>query len=261
MKGMVFVGCSFTHGHGLWAYGDFSGKPKDDSVVYDKINTFEKFTQSQRFPRLVANYFNSWEFVRKDYSGDDHDSVGILNHIFRIESPIQYIENIKFDFDDISHVIFQTSYIDRCPYIFNQQTKERKRIDEVDEKYLVSTLLEWRFDNVEDYYNSLKLQWYNEIKNTFLLLESKGIKCYILSITDDYLDFIKNDSFMKNKFIQIEYRDKTFDTILELFEHDKSLMIGNDKKNLKNPPMDYHPSLNCHKLIANSIIKKIKKHG
>lgn len=261
MKGIVFVGCSFTHGHGLWAYGDFSGKRQDDNINDEKFNAFEKFTQSQRFPRLVANHFNSWEFVRKDYSGDDENSIGLLNHIFQIESPIKYIEQIKFDFDDISHVIFQTSYIDRCPYIYNQETKERKRFDHIDERYVVNTLLEWGFENVEDYYKALKLQWYNEIKKMFLLLESKGIKCYIMSITNDYLNFIENDSYMKDKFIKIIYENKIFNTIIDLFNYDKKLMIINDTDVLKNPPMDLHPSLKCHKVLSKSIIEKIKKNG
>jgi len=261
MKGIVFVGCSFTHGHGLWAYGDFSGKRQDDNINDDKINAFEKFTQSQRFPRLVANHFNSWEFVRKDYSGDDENSIGILNHIFQIESPIKYLEQVKFDFDDISHVIFQTSYIDRCPYIYNQETKERKRLDHIDEKYVVNTLLEWGFDNVEDYYKALKLQWYNEIKKIFLLLESKGIKCYIISITNDYLNFIENDLYMKDKLIKITYENKIFNTIIDLFNYDEKLMIINDTDVLETPPTDLHPSLKCHKILSKSIIEKIEKNG
>jgi hypothetical protein len=261
MKGIVFTGCSFTHGHGLWAYGDFSGKRQDDNINDDKINAFEKFTQSQRFPRLVANHFNSWEFVRKDYSGDDENSIGILNHIFQIESPIKYLEQVKFDFDDISHVIFQTSYIDRCPYIYNQETKERKRLDHIDEKYVVNTLLEWGFDNVEDYYKALKLQWYNEIKKIFLLLESKGIKCYIISITNDYLNFIENDLYMKDKLIKITYENKIFNTIIDLFNYDEKLMIINDTDVLETPPTDLHPSLKCHKILSKSIIEKIEKNG
>lgn len=259
---MVFVGCSFTHGHGLWAYGDFSGKRQDDMPNHDKIHTFERFTQSKRFPRLVANHFNSWEFVRKDYSGDDNNSVGILYHMFRINYPIQYnFQDIYFDFDDISHVIFQTSYIDRCPYIFNQETKEGVRIDRITQEEQERVFDEWGFDNFEDFYNSLRKQWYDEIVKIFKILQSKGIKCYILSITDDYIDFIKNDLFMKDKLITIEYNNKSFDTISKLFEYDDSLMILNDTKTLKNPPKDFHPSLLCHEILSKSIIKKIESNG
>lgn len=261
MKGMVFVGCSFTHGHGLWNYGNFSGKRQDDNVNNDKIHTFEKYTQSQRFPRLVANHFNSWEFVRKYYSGDDENSVGLLNHMFQIDSPIKYFEEVKFNFDDISHVIFQTSYIDRCPYIFNQETKERVRIDRMTEEEQMRIFDEWGFENVEDYFNVLRAQWYSEIRKLFLLLESKGIKCYMISITDDYLNFIKNDSYINNRLIRINYENKIFDTIIELFNYDKKLMIINDTDMLENPPIDLHPSLKCHKVISKSIIEKIEKNG
>ena len=37
MKGMIFLGCSFTHGHGLWHYTKEIGLPKDDIYVSQKI--------------------------------------------------------------------------------------------------------------------------------------------------------------------------------------------------------------------------------
>jgi hypothetical protein len=262
MKGMVFTGCSFTHGHGLWTYGDFSGKKQDDSINSDKIHAFERYTQSKRFARLVANHFGSWEFVRKDYSGDDNNSIGILYSLFKIDYPIQYNrQNDYFDFDDISHVIFQTSYVDRCPYIFNQETKDGIRIDKISDKERTGLFEEWGFDNFEDLYNTLRQQWYDEIIRIFKLLESKGIKCYIFSVTNDYIDFIKSDLFMQDKFIKMKYNNQIFNTIEELLDYDKSLMILNDFENLKNPPKDFHPSLTCHKIIADSIIDKIEKNG
>lgn len=221
-----------------------------------------RYTSTRRFPRLVAQHFGTWEFVRDDYSGDDEDSIGILNKMFRIDKRIYYDKQPDvYKFEDISHVIFQTSYIDRCSYIYTQDTKKRKRISELDEQYVVSTLLEWGFDNIEDYYKQLKFQWYNEIKEMFLLLESKGIKCYMISITNDYLELIENDSFIKDRFIKINYQGIEFNTISELMEYDMSLIIENDYVNLKNPPKDKHPSLECHKIIANSIIKKIEQNG
>lgn len=262
MKGMVFVGCSFTHGHGLWTYGDFSGKPMDDNPPDNKIHAFMRYVQSKRFPRLVSNHFDSWEFVRDDVSGDDDNSIGILNHMFQIDSPIQYTSQpIKFDFDDISHVIFQTSFIDRCPYILDNNGVERIRITEIEKSEQVNTLLKWGFTNIEDYYTELRNQWYSQIRKTFKILESNNIKCYMLSITDDYLELMKNDSFIKDRFIHLNYDGKQFKTISELFDYDKTLIIKNDFKNLENPPMDNHPSFKCHEIISKSIIDKIEKNG
>lgn len=260
MKGMVFAGCSFTHGHGLWAYGDFDELPKDDNPLDHKIHAYKRFTKSQRFPRLVANHFNRWEFVRENYSGDDENSVGLLHYIFKRKYDILYEEYTFFDYSDISHVIFQTSYIDRCSYIYNQDNKERERITEIPEEYQIQTLLEWGFENIEDYYNALRKQWYDEIRYIFEILESNGIKCYLFSITDDYLKLMENDSFIKNRFIKMNYDGKEFNTIYDLMEYDNSLIIQNDYKNFKTPPLDRHPSLACHKIIANSIIKKIEEN-
>jgi len=259
MKGIVFAGCSFTHGHGLWNYGDFSGKGTDDQPNHDKIETFERFTQSRRFARLVANYFNSWEYVRKGYSGDDETSIGIINHMFDIDSPIQFTqEAIKFDFDDISHLIFQTSYIDRCPIILDENCTNRVRLRDIAKEHQIETLISWGCDTYEIYINKLKHQWYSQVRKLFKFLESKGIKCYMISITDDYLSFIDEDEYIRNKFIEIDYKNKKFKTITELLDFDNSLMISKDFKNLKNPPEDKHPSLICHEIISNSIINNIK---
>jgi hypothetical protein len=261
MKGMVFVGCSFTHGHGLWHYANFPNMPIDDTSD-DRKYSFIKYSSLHRFPRLVANHFNTWEFVRNDYSGDDEESVGLLNKLFKIDKRIYYYnQDDVYQFSDISHVIFQTSYIDRCPYIYNKKTKDRFHITELDEESQIDMLLEWGFENIEDYYETLKIQWYSEIRNLFKILESKGLKCYLLSITDDYLKLLENDSFMKNKFIEMEYGGSHFKTISELMDYESSLKISNDFVNFENPPQDFHPSKKCHKIIADSIIKKIEKNG
>lgn len=261
MKGIIFAGCSFTHGHGLWFYSNLKTQdciftePSYDSAV-------KRYISSKRFARLVSNHFDTWEFVRDDYSGDDENSVGIINHLFEIDSPIQYTQqNNKFNFDDISHLIFQTSFIDRCSYILDDTLSHRVRITEIEDSQQVDTLIEWGFTNIEDYYTELRKQWYSQIRDLFKILESNNIKCYMLSITDDYLNLIENDDFMKDKFIEIGYDDKKFKTITELFDYDKTLIIKNDSKNLENPPMDNHPSLKCHEIIAKSIIDKIEKNG
>lgn len=263
MKGMIFVGCSFTHGHGLWHYGDFSNTPSVDADDYNRRYALIRYASIHRFPRLVSNHFNTWEFVRDDYSGDDEDSVGILHKMFKIDERLYYYGN-QFDvynFEDISHVIFQTSYIDRCSYIYNSETKDRLNLNEIEENKQIEILLKWGFSNIEDFYNKLIEQWYCEIRNLFDIFESKGIKCYMMSITNDYLELIENDSFIKDRFIKINYEGIEFNTISELMQYDESLIIKNDYVNLKNPPLDSHPSLECHKIIANSIIKKIEQNG
>lgn len=259
---MVFAGCSFTHGHGLWSYGDFDELPVDDVPLDHKIDAYTRYVQSQRFARKVANHFNSWEFVRDAVSGDDENSVGLLHYIFKRKYDIVYEkERTFFDYSDISHVIFQTSYIDRCSYIVNQESKERYRLNSYPIDDQLNILSSWGFKSFDEYFLELKKQWYAEIKHIFEILESNNVKCYILCITDDYLDLMETDSFIKDRFIKMKYDEHEFDTILDLIDYDNSLMIENDCQNLKNPPIDKHPSLKCHEIIANSIINKIEQNG
>jgi hypothetical protein len=101
--------------------------------------------------------------------------------------------------------------------------------------------------NVKEFWSELKITYYNKIRDLFLFLEDKGIKCYMLAITDDYFDLIKNDEFIKSRFIDIEYNGTTFKNFGDLFAFDKKLMIINDTDNFEDPPKDFHPSLKCHR--------------
>jgi hypothetical protein len=122
-------------------------------------------------------------------------------------------------------------------------------------------LIDLGFDNVDDYYVSLRKQWFNNIKNLFKILESNGVKCLLLSITDDYSNLLNNDIFMKNRFIELEYDNKKFDNFIELFTYDKTLQIKYDYNFFgNNTPNDLHPSMYCHQIVANSIIKKIQEN-
>lgn len=258
MKGMVFVGCSFTHGHGLWNYANFSYIGKTTDVPSRNISSHMYYAKSKRFPRLVSNHFNTWEFVRNDYSGNDEDSVGLINKIFQIDSPIKYNnQDDFFYFEDISYVIFQTSYIDRCNYIIDRDTGLNVLFN--DESQKIPQLIDLGIQSSDEYYYNLRKQWYTEIRNQFYFLEEKGIKCLFLSITDDYLDFINTDTYMKNKFIKLNYNNKKFNTIKELFTYDKTLQIKFDYNFFgKETANDLHPSQYCHEIIANSIIEKIE---
>ena len=58
-----------------------------------------------------------------------------------------------------------------------------------------------------------------------------------------------------NSFIQ--YKNKTYNSIQELIENNLQLAIIKDDFFEENP-MDEHPSKECHSIIANSVIRKIK---
>jgi len=69
-KGIVFAGCSMTWGQGLYYYSNLpTVKLPNNHNRYDKdLITYAqyKFLESVRFPRIVANYFDTFELVLTD---------------------------------------------------------------------------------------------------------------------------------------------------------------------------------------------------
>lgn len=259
MKGMIFAGCSFTHGHGLWQYMDIKDNPDDDDCSSLR-SIHRRYQETIRFPRLVANYFNTFEVVRENFSGDDHNSIGYINQLFNIDSNIKFFDNDPlswFDFDDISYVVIQTSFIDRSPYITDETTLDLVQLSEMEnEEYY---LIKWGFSTFREYFIEHTKRWYTQYVKLTNLLESKGIKVLFLNITDDFLNLFESNKYMKNKLVKLQYDNFEFLTINDLFEHDKTLKIENDYKFFgETPPKDLHPSKKCHEVIAKSIIQKIK---
>ena len=253
MKRIIFAGCSFTYGHGLWQYTKEEGMSKDDVWVSPKeFPVSLDFMRKNRFPRLVSKYFGTLEVIRDFTSGSDQLSLEFVPELLRFNTWEPKWAKVDLDFSEISHLVFQTSYLDRCSLI-----KDGKEI------WIGDLAKVWKnypniSPNVKEFWTELKITYYNKIRDLFLFLEDKGIKCYMLAITDDYFDLIKNDEFIKSRFIDIEYNGTTFKNFGDLFAFDKKLMIINDTDNFEDPPKDFHPSLKCHRIVANSIIKKLE---
>jgi len=253
MKRIIFAGCSFTYGHGLWQYTKEEGMSKDDVWVSPKeFPVSLDFMRKNRFPRLVSKYFGTLEVIRDFTSGSDKLNLEFVPELLRFNTWEPKWAKVDLDFSEISHLVFQTSYLDRCSLI-----KDGKEI------WIGDLAKVWKnypniSPNVKEFWKELKITYYNKIRDLFLFLEDKGIKCYMLAITDDYFDLIKNDEFIKSRFIDIEYNGTTFKNFGDLFAFDKKLMIINDTDNFEDPPKDFHPSLKCHRIVANSIIKKLE---
>lgn len=262
MKGMVFVGCSFTHGHGLWQYMDIKDNPKDDDC--SELRSIHRLYQKTiRFPRLVANHFNTFEVVRDQFSGDDHNSIGYINQLLNIDSPIKFYGNypeLYFDLDDISYVIIQTSFIERSPYILDESDLNKlDNLNEVDDNNKFSKIQQWGYETFNDYLNGHLSKWYRQYKKLIKYLENRGIRVLLINITDDFHDIFLKDDFLKNKLVYLDYNNKKYTNINSMLNDNKSLIIKYDYDSFGlNPPKDLHPSKKGHEIISKSIIKKIE---
>jgi hypothetical protein len=102
----------------------------------------------------------------------------------------------------------------------------------------------------------------NDFKELFLKLENIGIKCFIHTWQNDCITPILNDEFMKDRFIQYEYNNKLYPSLFQLATvENRNLIITHDPyfKTKNMQVNDGHISLECHRIVANSIINKIKE--
>lgn len=253
MNKIIFAGCSFTYGHGLWHYTKEEGLPKDDLTIhnYQFPHSFQ-FTEDNRYAKLVSRHFNTKEVLKPTTAGCDEVSLGFVQELFSNDIENKVWTDQRLEYGEVSHLIFQTSYLDRCAlyengkklkiYDSNTVWKDRGRI----------------IKDVEHFWNELKFYYYNKIKDLFQFLEEKNIKCYMIALTDDYWDLIEHDDYIKNRFIKLEYDGKLFNNYLDLFAYNDKLIIVNDTDNFDDPPKDLHPTLECHRIVANSIIRRLE---
>ena len=70
-KGMVFAGCSFTWGQGLYFYSNMPNLDYENANFYPSCKITDahiRYKDAIRFPRLVANHFETFEIVAKQLS-------------------------------------------------------------------------------------------------------------------------------------------------------------------------------------------------
>ncbi len=269
-NGIVFAGCSFTWGQGLYYYSNIPTLKEclpnryDKSLLTDAHNMFRK---TLYYPRLVANHFNTFEISMIQNGGSDEISLNYLKDVFGLTNPsLNYIKE-KYSFDEVQYIIFQTSEprrnvyhynyanidgsVDKCEFgTFVQKPNDNKFI-----KYLIEqrkcTMDEWFADHCKD--------WFQQIKQNLEFYESKNIKTFVLNWQMDYNKYFETDEWMQNRLIKFKYNNIEYDTIRTMMNENKNLSINFDYENFEIPPKDLHPSKECHKIIADAIIEKIEK--
>ena len=253
-KGMVFAGCSFTWGQGLYFYSNMPNLDYENANFYPSCKITDahiRYKDAIRFPRLVANHFETFEIVKPENGGSDEQSIDFINNIFELK-----VDKIPYD-KEISHIIFQTSDINRNHFNFNYENVNHKIF--LDPKN--ETLYKWVVENNYDFFvliTMFRKQVFSKIKELFVKYEEHGIVCKILCWQDDYINLIKSDPFFNGKFINFEYENKTYDCIDYLIKTNKEMCIHTDIVNLNRVIADQHTSKQCHRLIADSIIKHLE---
>jgi len=268
-KGIIFAGCSFTWGQGLYYYSNMPTlkEPAPDSYDVQLVTDAHKnFRKTLYYPRLVANHFDTFEVTLLQNGGSEVTSIDYLKVAFGLMGPITNYITEKYSFDEIEYLVFQTSQPQRNTYYYDYVNKDgsidkkceyRHFSPETHEKFFDYLLNQKQMD-FDNWWNEHVKNWFNIIKNNLKLYESKGIKTIILCWEIDYLPLIKEDMWMLDRFVTFEYNNKTYDCIRTMMNENRHLHINSDYEHFEIPPHDHHPSKECHRIMAEGIINKIK---
>jgi hypothetical protein len=270
-KGIIFAGCSFTWGQGLNYYSNLStlkepGFGRYNSHLITKSQL--KYLKSIRFPRLVANHFDTFEFVHKQNGRSNQEMISFWKEYFG-EIPRSYLLDIsdlddKIYYDEISVLFFQVTQFGRNEiefslggetYKMNIGSLYHKENETLLEKYLLEQNLTLGQLEIRELQKNIIM-----IKEFLEGIENKNIKTFIFTWPDENVKFILEDEWLKERFIKFEYNNSEYNSIQTLLQKNTELSIMNDYENFITPPKDDHPSKKCHEIIANKLIEKLKNY-
>ena len=274
MKGILFGGCSFTWGQGLYFYSELNRLtyPENEFTYNDSSvnDAHRKFRDTLRYPRLVANHFKTFEVFKKMNGGCEDETFDFFQTIFKFKDNIDantHLSNERYDYDDFDYIVIQLSqlwrnkfyFIDEGVIDFASVWPGAKDVGWNSEKFFNwmdknnMTFDDWIVDHTKKQILRLK----KELK----FYEEKGIKTRIMAWEDNLVPSILEDEFLNERFIKLTHNDIEHLTIRELQDAFPHLRIKYDTEKFgENPPDDHHPSKECHEIIAKNIIENIEKN-
>ena len=268
MKGILFGGCSFTWGQGLYFYSDLPNLYKPESPYDYQANKITpaqiKFKNTLYYPRLVANYFNTFEVVKESNGGCEDDTFDFFKRIFGYKKDIVSSNNI-YGYNDFDYIVIQLSAIVRNKFYYSINGKEfstffiNEKING-NEVWIKDIVRYMEINNYtfDDCWNEFLEQQFVRLKKELMFYENKGIKIKIILWFDDLLNRLQSDDFFKDKLITFNYDNKIFSNILKLGDSYDEMYIITDPYFKNKKFNDYHPSKLLHQIIANSVIKSIE---
>lgn len=267
-KGIAFAGCSMTWGQGLYYYSNLpTVKLPNNHNRYDKdLITYAqyKFLESVRFPRIVANYFDTFELVRIPNGGANHTTMDNWSNFNVDPMPWHNVFNNmtpEYSTSEISTFVCQVTQWTRSMVTIEYEGKTygpTQYMDLFEEKIF----FKWLDNNklsLDQYIDRVRLEEVLKLKSFLQEIENKGIKVAILVWPSDVVDDIKADSWLNERFIELSYERKIYSNIQELIQENPNMSICNDYDFFITPPQDHHPSLTCHQVLADSIINFLEK--
>lgn len=275
-KGIIFAGCSFTWGQGLYYYSnlDTLQEPMPDQYNPDYLTeSHVEFMKTVRYPRLVANHFNTFEFVHKRNGGSNHGAVSYWRACLNTKDKNQRIYNDKIrpiDYKEVSHIVFQLTQWQRDNFDMHIDG-EKHNIpyfcighDQYRDKFF--RWLDAQGLSMATWTEMYIQKGLDDVKALLQECENNGVNATIFTWPSDYLRFIENDPWLKERLLTFEYNNKIYRSIEDLMwpgtmqnkGYNPELTIKWDEDNFEVTPKDHHPSIACHRVMADNVIKRIE---
>lgn len=285
IKAIVFAGCSFTWGQGLWYYSALDSCSVDMHYGYDPsfLNVIHHlFREKWRWCNLVADHFNTVALTHPENGGANDQILEFWKKSFVTNKKAKLVRSFDCDkfvdltrpinLEDVGHFVFQLTQWWRSSIVIDGtdgmplQVPVQKCWQNFDESFELFN--EWFSKNQSRYKNDIGT-FHSEIMNrdlsaikTFLkYLESNGIKTHVICWPREFIGKLQVDDWYKERLITFNYNNKHHQCLEDLLSCEK-LTIEQDINFFANPPKDQHPSLAAQKIIADNVISAIKKrHG
>jgi len=282
-RGMIFAGCSFTWGQGLYYYSHLPSlkepPPNNYFPHFVKWSHYE-YMKTVRFPRLVASHFdtfelcqpwnggapntvNKWWRERFKHSSDSFEewphTSGPTKSI--VEWNDASFKNQLYDYQDFSYIIYQFTQWGRNPSYYKVD-KNGDPINSHGEVMGSQEFRDWLITQnmtIDEYTHNAKEQIITDTVDLLQTFESNGVKVYVMVWPDELIDYVKNNTWLNDRLIEFNYKNEHYSNIYELMRCNDELKIDSDYDSFEEPPKDHHPSLLCHKVMADHIIKRIER--
>lgn len=281
VKGLLFAGCSFTWGQGLYYYSNLPTLREPPPDCYDPVlvtAAHKRFMETVRFPRLVAQHFKTWEVVHPFNGGSNLSAIRWWRSSFN-EMPSGPDYTIKeYDYGEFSHVFFQLTQWHRDNIVIE--------IDGTRYDVPMNIVLggpgceEWpeRFGRWLKMQNLTWEVWLNKyidenvarVKAFLQEFESHGVHPVLIlwpernnheAVGDEYMSRIDSDPWLKEKLLRLTYEGNTYNSMEALMNAHREMTIKTDVASFKDTPKDHHPSLKMHSVMADNIIKLLTAQG
>jgi hypothetical protein len=273
MKGILFAGDSFTWGEGLHLYSDLP------DIDYNEVSfnhcrytpAHKDWINANRFSRRVANHFETFDLVRYHNGGNNNEIFDFIDNIEKVYAD-RYVDAqdsthrmFRYKMIDFDYIVVQLTDMFRAKveFIHNNIIKKCsiRSEDSIKETEFDKYLQEIHNNDINKFIDIFLDGFAKMVEQKFKQYESMGVKkCLIHTWQNELIPYIKNNSFLNDRFIEYNVNGNIVSSIWDL-QLRNGMSISDDPyfTTISKQVVNGHTSLKAHKIQAEAIINKIEE--